>query len=152
MATLIDRIKQLDDSSAIRILTAITDAQCRNEAFVTESSPSLEIAVGELIAANTTFTPADVTAGDLARTALLALSEDESLHAPLESLISGPSADHYQTPEVILSVGAVLVTLQIGWTLRNRDGKIVFEKKTLTGKHFVDFAGQLFAWLKQRQR
>ena len=152
MPSIADRIIKLDDTTAVRLLTSVTDAlQRRDEnAFATEPTGDVRTAVADLANREQAPIPKTVTDGDLARTALLVLAEDEKQARALETLLDGPPAENYTGLELVLAAGAILVALQTRVKIIVKDGKTQLEiaKPSLSSKHLLDLARQLTAWLK----
>jgi len=125
-------IKNLDETTAIRVLHAFFTARSRHGDYQTEWSPELRQAlVDEVEAPDAT---AAVSEGDLAREALLLLAGDPDNEEPLTALIGSPPPETFFDPGTVAVGVAALVVLQTYVKFeRTKDGKIHFkiEKKPL---------------------
>jgi hypothetical protein len=149
MTILADRISQLDDVAAVRLLTTVTNALQRQEpAFSTEPTDDVRTAVAEFAEREQAAAPAAVSDGDLARGALLVLAEDEEQAQRIQTLLDGPPAKSYAGVELVLAVDAVLIALQTRVKFVVKDGKKQLEitKPSLSGKHLVELARQFTTW------
>jgi hypothetical protein len=149
MTTVAERITQVDDATAVRLLTIVTDTLQRQEpAYSTESTDDVRNAVAEFADSEQTTLPATVSDGDLARGALLVLAEDEDQAQRIQTLLDGPSTESYVGVGLVLAVGAVLIALQTRVKFVVKDGKKQLEitKPSLSGKHLVELARQFTTW------
>jgi hypothetical protein len=137
----------------VRLLTTVTNAlQQQAAAFATEPTDDVRTAVAEFAEREHGASPAPVTDGDLARSALLVLAEDEERAQALDALLDGPPAESYAGVEFVLAVGAVLVALQTRVKFVVKDGKKQLEitKPSLGSKHLVELARQFTTWCRAK--
>jgi hypothetical protein len=124
-------ITELDDEKAVRVLDTFAKAQVRRGGLETALTP----AVREALATEFHVAPSEIpiNRGDLARQALLILSDDPNQRAMIETLIRGASPQVFLGPvEAAAVVSAVLVTLQTHVRFeRDKEGRvtIMIEKR-----------------------
>ncbi len=104
------RIRSLDDATALRVLHAFAKPKLRDKRLETELGPGLRQALATTFPATPGFQGA--TPGDLARQALFLLADDPQNHEPLRALIDGPTPQAFGVLEAAAIVTAVLLVLQ----------------------------------------
>jgi hypothetical protein len=128
---MLESIQKLDDASAIRILSAVARAELRNGSFETELTPELRILMMREF--DIPISPAEkATGGELARQALVVLSEEPQRRQVIESLIKGPAPDKFVAVETVALAAAIMVVLQTHVKFeRDKDGRFTLkiEKK-----------------------
>lgn len=141
---MIDLILALDDSTALNIASTIATVQARRCDCVTSCDSALASALGtvllpELLGDSSSIGalgPVDSVAppsgGDLARAALLVLSEQPEYRPGIQALISGPVAESFGAVEVLSASAIGLLVLQTHFKFeRDKSGRYTFklEKK-----------------------
>jgi len=142
-----ERIQNLDDATAIRVLRTFSTARSHHEDYQTDWSPELRQALVDSTAAADAV--AAVGEGDLAREALLLLADDPDNRQGLTALIEGPPPERLLDPAHIAIGVAALIALQTYVKFeRTKDGKIHFkiEKKPLP----VELMRKLLAFFSQK--
>ncbi|MCL4205767.1 MAG: hypothetical protein KJ000_25065 [Pirellulaceae bacterium] len=145
-----ERIQNLDDATAIRVLRTFATARRRYGDYHTDWSPELQQAVVENTDASDASDASDaVGEGDLAREALLLLADDPDNRAALAALIESPPVQRFLDPATIAVGVAALIALQTHVKFeRTKDGKIHFkiEKKPLP----VELMRKLLTFFSQK--
>lgn len=125
-------IEQLDDATAQRILSAITQEKAEGLGGPVPDSADLRAALSEYFAVAAPPSPA--SAGELARHALLVLAQDPDTRLAIESLASTGPSDRRHTLDGAVSItltAAVLIALRTQLEIsRDRSGKWSFKLKT----------------------
>ncbi len=127
-----DRIDALDDKSAVHILNTIAQSRIRDGNYETEITREMSDALQDAFKIESS--PEAPSEGDLARQALLALSEVPEYQGPLSALVDGPRSVSFSLDPVVTTavVAAVLVVLQTHVRIeRDKNGKlsVLIEKK-----------------------
>ncbi len=127
-----ERIRTLDDATAIRILSTIAKVHQRPGAMATELTPELRQSLRQGF--GVPAVAATVSEGELARQALLLLAAEPSSREALAAFIDDqrPAVRSFGVVETVAVVTAALVVLQTQVKIeRDKDGKISwkFEKK-----------------------
>jgi hypothetical protein len=128
MTDLTTALAALDDATAERILTAVSQQRLRSgAATLVPLTADLAQALGA--ASQVTPSAAPVPAGDLARHSLLLLAEDPALQPVLRAFLANPPAERFADPVTLLAVGAAaLVVLQSSVKVeRDAKGKWTFQ-------------------------
>jgi hypothetical protein len=148
MNALSTRIQSLDDAQAEQVLQSVARYRLGSKQ-AEEIRPD-----GELrnALANEAMPEATVSSGELARTSLLLLAEEEELRGPIESLIDNPPAQSFDPSLGVFTVGmATLVILQTDIKFeRKENGKwsISVKKKPLNADLLKAVIAKLGGWLK----
>jgi len=127
-----DVIVALDDATAIRVLDTFARARLPADDSGPQLTPDVRQALGVWSEAALLGMLQPVSAGDLARQALLALTTDPQNVAGLTALIQSPAPQRYGVVTSIAVTTLALTVLQIHIKFeRGKDGKISFkiEKK-----------------------
>lgn len=142
-----ERIQNLDDATAIRVLRTFATARRRDGDYHTDWSPELRQTLVE--STDALDTSDAVGEGELAREALLLLADDPENHPSLTALIEGPPAQSFLDATTIAVGVAALIALQTHVKFeRTKDGKFHFkiEKKPLP----LDLIRKLLTFFSQK--
>ena len=140
------RIRQLDDETAVRVLGVFAQARAdgpdRQTALTTPLRSCLREQFGE--------TPAEVSAGDLAREALAILAMDAQDAAGIDALIARPPPVRFDGGATLALGAAVLIALQTRVRFeRKPDGRyaVLIEKPSATSALLTPLVQKLLAWV-----
>ena len=126
-----EKIRHLDDATAIRLLSAIAQPYTRTGDLETRWTPELRQALIDASGIDTTAgdTGAEpVSEGDLARQTLLLLAEDPATRQALEARLDDPAPDSFGVGTLLLGLTAALVVLQTRFEVeRDKDGKVTWK-------------------------
>jgi hypothetical protein len=152
-----DTIRELDNSQAVRVLTAFARARLRGGGVgETEWTPELDRALRlEFPTETKAGQAASVSEGDLARQALLLLADDPQDRETLAALIEGSPPESFEVLGVgtVALVAAVLVVLQTHVIFeRDKNGKIYIkiEKKPTSDGLLKELVQKLLGFSRQR--
>ena len=135
-----ETIAELDSETAVRILLTIAKAETRRGGYETRMNAELGTALSETLGGPEVSTP--LSEGELARQALLLLSEDPFRRASIEALIHEPPPEHFGVGTTIALVAALLFVLQTRFEFeRDKDGRytIKVQKKPTSESLFERF-------------
>ena len=141
-------IRTLEDARAVGVLSRLARARVHagesQEQWSQEAAAALE---SELQAAGGA---SSVTAGELAREALLLLAEDAENHPGIRALIEGPEAEQLGVGTTITLVTAALVVLQTRIKFQWKDDKLSLEilKPGLDKGRLVSLAQKLLTYAR----
>ncbi len=141
-----EKIRSLDNGTALRVLQAFAKPRLRDKRLETELAPGLRQALAN--AFNAAPGSDTTTAGDLAREALLLLANDPQNHESLKALIEGPAPEVFGLVESAAVVTAVLVILQTHVSVkRDKSGtwQIKIEKHPTRDGLLQSLVAKLFA-------
>jgi len=140
------RIRNLDDATAIRVLRSFAQAEIHRGELTTELQPELRRALEEQFGAE----QAAAGEGDLARAALLLIAQDPQYRPALEALIAGPQPTRMGPVTTIALVTAALIALQTHVRFeRDQQGRIrlKIEHKPMSDRLLKDVIQKLFGYL-----
>lgn len=145
MADLAARIQALDAATAERILSAVTRHRVRS-GQATELTPDAVLADGLAAAAPP---ESGVTAGDLARAALL-LTADTELQPVLTDMLDNQSAEPFSLGGIALGTAALVVLQAYIKFERTKDGNwsFKFEKQPLDKSLLSAVIAKLGSWIR----
>jgi hypothetical protein len=124
-----DRIKGLSDDMAVRLLTTITQTQLRIKNYQAELTPEIRQALQGVV--SSPHSDESFSGGELARQALLLLSEDPEIGPNLERLIENPPQKFDLGTTMVITVAALIAVQTHVRFERDKAGKwkLVIEKK-----------------------
>ena len=148
--TTLDRIRSLDDQTALRVLATVTRARDHTGNLETELTPEARAALAASFGAGEAT--AALAAGDLARAALLLLAEDPRTREGIDALVRGPATRSFDAGATLLLTSAVLIALQTHVRFeRDKNGKVslLVEKRPTSDALLKDLAQKLLGWWKK---
>ncbi|MCP4349777.1 MAG: hypothetical protein GY795_30215 [Desulfobacterales bacterium] len=119
-----NQIKELDDQTAVSILSIIAQSRIRSGDCVTQSDSGIQSALKN--AFELPASPDIPTQGELARDALLLLADDPAYNKQLSAMINGPQTKSFGTDPVTIAavITAAIVVLQTRVKIeKDKDGK-----------------------------
>jgi len=121
-----DKIRHLDDATAIRLLSDVAQLYARAGGVETRWTPELRRALME--GSGVSGGAAPVSEGELARQTLLLLAEDASTRDALEARLEAPATRSFGVVTTVGVLAAVLVVLQIRFEVeRDKEGKVTWK-------------------------
>jgi hypothetical protein len=141
------KILSLDDPTALRVLQAFVQPKLRDASLQPKLEPGLRQALEETFPDG----PPDerITAGDLARQALLVVAADPKNRASLQVLIDGPPPESFSMLGTAAVVTAVLIVLQTYFIFeRDKSGRwrIKIEKRPTQESLLRNVVAKLLSW------
>ena len=143
-----DAIKNLDDATALRILSSFAQANLRRGSYETQLTPEIcELLLGEL--GVTPMPGGRPSQGEIAREALLVLAVDPQHSEVIRSLLLGPAPEKLVGVETIALAVAVMLVLQTHVRFeRAKDGRFTLkiEKKPTSSSLLKPLLQKLMAF------
>lgn len=143
-----DRIQNLDDETAVRILETVARARMRGADVQTDLTPELRQALRDQLPASAGDQSADT--GELARQALLLLAEDPETSAAIEHLIENPQPPmRFGLGTTVAIVTAAMIALQTHVRFEKDSSgkwKLLVEKMPTKDGLLKDLVSRILGW------